>query len=127
MWTWTEKIEAKSAVVGPRLKDTHMVLEKHKNAKKVLQKERARCRDEKHAGRAGPPDCAEAEAEVEIETEKGAEAEAEVEIETEKEVKGEVEGSVGDWDMVGGDEHVRSPRSCHPPCTSHRLARCTVS
>ena len=108
-------------MVGLRLKNTHMVLEKHKNAKKVLQKERARCRDEKHAGRAGPPDCEEAEAEVE------AEAEAEVEIETEKEVKVEVEGSVGDWDMVGGDEHVRSPRSCHPPCTSHRLARCTVS
>ena len=102
-------------MVGLRLKNTHMVLEKHKNAKKVLQRERARCRDEKYAGRAGPPDCAEVEEEAEIGTEK------------EAEVKVEVEGSVGDWDMVGGDEHVRSPRSCHPPCTSHRLARCTVS
>ena len=101
--------------MGLRLKNTHMVLEKHKNAKKVLQRERARCRDEKYAGRAGPPDCAEVEAEAEIGTEK------------EAEVKVDVEGSVGDWDMVGGDEHVRSPRSCHPPCTSHRLARCTVS
>ena len=90
-----------------------MLHEKLKNAKRALQKERARCRDEKYAGRAGPPDCAEVEAE----------AEAEIE----KEVNVEVEGSVGDWDMVGGDEHVRSPRSCHPPCTSHRLARCTVS
>ena len=91
-----------------------MTLEKLKNAKRALQQERARCRAEKYAGRAGPPDCEDG-------------AEAEVETETEKEVKVEVEGSVGDWDMVGGDEHVRSPRSCPPLCTYHRLARCTVS
>ena len=96
-----------------------MLHEKLKNAKRALQKERARCRDEKYAGRAGPPDCAEVEA--------GVETEIETEIETEEEVKVEVEGSVGDWDMVGGDEHVRSPRSCPPLCTYHRLARCTVS
>ena len=117
MWTW-QKIESESALVGPACCRRNMTHEKLKNAKRALQQERARCRDEKYAGRAGPPDCEDG-------TEAGAEAEAE--IETEKEVNVEVEGSVGDWDMVGGDEHVRSPRSCHPPCTSHRLARCTVS
>ena len=96
-----------------------MLHEKLKNAKRALQKERARCRDEKYAGRAGPPDCAEVEA--------GVETEIETEIETEEEVKVEVEGSVGDWDMVAGEEHLHNPGSCHPPCTSHRLARCTVS
>jgi hypothetical protein len=105
-------------VVGLRLKDTHMVVEKHKNAKKVLQRERARCRDEKYAGQAGPPDCAEVEAEAEAE---GVETVQAVEVKVEK------EESVGGWDMVGGDDHLHSPRSCHLPCTSHTRARCTVS
>ena len=83
---------------------------------RMLKQHRMRSRDEKYAGRAGPPDYAEVEAEAE-----GAEP-----IEA-AEVKIEVAESVGGWDMVDGEEDVHSPRSCHPPCTSRTRARCTVS
>ncbi len=102
---------------------------KHKNAKKVSQRERTRSRDEKYAGRTGPSDCVEVEAETETETE--VEEEAQDVIVSENALKGgwgcEREESVGGWDIVAGDEHLHSPRSCHPPCTSHTRARCTVS
>ena len=105
--------------------------EKYKHAKKASQRERTRCRDEKYAGRTGPPDCVEVEAEAEVEAETEVEAEAQDAIVCENALKGgwgcEREESVGGWDIVGGDEHLHSPRSCHPPYTSHTRARCTVS
>ena len=100
-----------------------MMHQKYKHAKKVSQRERTRSRDEKYAGRAGPPDCEEVEAEEETKTQE--------EVVSEHALKGgwgcEREESVGGWDIVAGDEHLHSPRSCHPPCTSHTRARCTVS
>ena len=101
----------------------NMLHEKLKNAKRALQKEWTRCRDEKYAGRAGPPDCAEVEAGTHAES---VEKEADV-VEREVETGAERDESVGGWDIVGGEEHLHSPGSCPPPCTSHRLARCTVS
>ena len=108
------------------MKDMHKVcfekrvmFEKQKHAKRV-QRERTRWRDEKYAGRAGPPDCVEVEP---AETESGEEAELEPEVE-----KGpERDESVGGWDIVGGEEHLHSPGSCHPPYTCRTRARCTVS
>jgi hypothetical protein len=101
-----------------------MVVEKHKNAKKVLQRERARCRDEKYAGQAGPPDCAEVEAETHVECVTQKETDV---VETEMDRGSERDESVGGWDIVAGEEHLHSPDSSHPPCTSRTLARCTVS
>jgi hypothetical protein len=100
--------------------DKKAMHDKHKHAKRVTQSERTRCRDEKYAGRGGPPDCEEVQAE--------GEGEAEVD-ENVSESAGECEReeSVGGWDIVGGEEHLHSPRSCPPPCTSRTLARCTVS
>ena len=99
----------------------HMMHQKYKHAKKVSQRERTRSRDEKYAGRAGPPDCAEVEAEAWEDTEVAGEHASALAGACER------EESVGGWDIVGGDEHLHSPRSCHPPCTSHTRARCTVS
>ena len=106
-----------------------MMHEKYKHEKKASQRERTRCRDEKYAGRAGPPDCVEVEAEAEVEAEVEAEAETEVRVEHVSELGWgcDREESVGGWDIVAGDEHLHSPRSCHPLCTSHTRARCTVS
>ena len=98
-----------------------LCLDKQKQAKRAAKRERARCRDDKYAGRAGPPDCEEVGAG--LSPDEAADACAETETLTRE---CEKEESVGDWDMVaGGDLH--SPGSCPPPCTSHRLARCTVS
>ena len=99
--------------------DKKAMQERRRRAKRVLQNDRMRCRAEKHAGRAGPPDCAEAEA--------GAGVQAEAEEHAGGEVRECQEDGVGGWDIVGADEHLRSPRSCHPPCISHTQARCTVS
>jgi len=109
--------------VWPEAQAAHMVHQKYKHAKKVSQRERTRSRDEKSAGLAGPPDCEEVEAEAETE----AETEVRVELVSELGWGCEKEESVGGWDIVAGDEHLHSPRSCHPPCTSHTPARCTVS
>jgi hypothetical protein len=112
------------------MKDMHKVcfekhvMEKQKHAKRVTKSARTRCRDEKYAGRAGPPDCVEVEAGTQAEC--GAEKEEDI-VGTEVEKGNEKDESVGGWDIVGGEEHLHSPDSCHPPCTSHRLARCTVS
>ena len=104
--------------------EKHVMLERQKHAKRVTKSERTRCRDQKYAGRAGPPDCVEVEAETQAEC--GAEKEADI-VGTEVEKGNEKDESVGGWDIVGGEEHLHSPDSSHPPCTSHRLARCTVS
>ena len=126
MCTCTEKekkIESEWALVWPETHAAHTMHQKYKHAKKVSQRERTRSRDEKYAGWSGPPDCAEVEAE--------AEEQAEVEIVVDRAAEFgwgcEKEESVGDWDIVGGGEHLHSPRSCHPPCTSRTPARCTVS
>jgi len=95
--------------------------EKHKHAKRVTKSDRTRCRDEKYAGQAGPPDCAEVEAETWEETEVAGENASALAGACER------EESVGGWDIVGGEEHLHSPDSSHPPCTSRTLARCTVS
>ncbi len=119
-----EKIESRNRISGGGASEwVHMLCwdkkvmhERHRHAEIALKRGRTQRRDEKYAGRAGPPDCAEAEAEA------GPEAAADTlprECEREE--------SVGDWDVVGADEHLRSPRSCRPPCISHTQARCTVS
>ena len=101
----------------------HTMHDKHKHAKRAVKSERTRCRDEKYAGRAGPPDCVEVQAE--------AETEAQDEVASESVLECgwgcEREESVGEWDIVAGDEDSHNPGSCHPPCTSHTRARCTVS
>ena len=87
---------------------------------RILKQARMRSRDEKYAGRAGPPDVQEpAEAVVS--------SEAAGDIECRVVGARRSEASSAGWDMVGRDEHLHSPRSCPPPCTSHRRARCTVS
>ena len=104
--------------------EKRVMFERQKHAKRVLQRDRTRWRDEKYAGRAGPPDCVEVEA---AEAESGEEAEAGAEMETEVERRTERDESVGGWDIVGGDEDLHSPGSCHPPYTCRTRARCTVS
>ena len=121
MCTCEKKVE--SACIYERRAGAHMHglgLDKHRHAKRVAKRERTRCRDEKYAGRAGPPDCEEVEGGFSSDEATDACAEA-LPRECER------EESVGDWDMVGGEEHLHNPGSCPPPCTSHRLARCTVS
>lgn len=107
----------------PETHAAHTMHDKHKHAKRAVKSERTRCRDEKHAGRAGPPDCADVESETETKTQDEVVRESVLEC-------GwgcEREESVGEWDIVAGDEHLHNPGSCHPPCTSHTRARCTVS
>ena len=96
--------------------DKKVMHEKRRHAQGVLKRGRTQRRDEKYAGRAGPPDCAEVPA-----ADEAAAATVELAPECER------EESVGDWDVVGADEHSRSPLSCRPPCTSRTRARCTVS
>jgi len=91
------------------------VQQKHWDAERQVQRERMRRRDDKRAGRAGPPDAGEVPAAAWGEEAGQAEAEA------------DEAGSVGGWDMVDGEGDVRSPGSCHPPCISHTRARCSVS
>ena len=96
--------------------DKKAMHERHRHAERVLKSGRARRRDDKYAGRAGPPDCAGAEAREAAAAPAGPSPRA-----------CEREESVGDWDIVGADEHLHSPPSCRPPCISHTQARCTVS
>jgi hypothetical protein len=86
--------------------------QKHWDAERQVQRERMRRRDDKRAGRAGPPDVGG----VGVVAAQAAQAQAEAD---------EAE-SVGGWDMLDGED-VRSPGSCHPPCTSRTPARCSVS
>ena len=91
---------------------------------RMLKQQRARSRDEKYAGHAGPPDVQEPAAVVQ----------AAVVVQTEARERGwsvvckrGSDASGADWDMVGRDEHLHSPPSSRPPCTSRTQARCTVS
>ena len=79
-------------------------------AKRVLQRDRARRRDEKRAGRAGPPDCAEVPGPPEMHSLVIAHVEP-----PERE-------AVGDWDVIGQDDIV-SADACQRPF----ITRCTVS
>ena len=87
---------------------------------RMLKQGRTQSRDEKYAGRAGPPDVQEP-------------AEAVLASEAAGETGWRVVGkrgsdaSTGGWDMVGRDEHLHSPPSSRPPYTSHTRALCTVS
>ena len=107
--------------------DKKAMQERQRHAKCVRQQDRTRCRAEKHGGRAGPPDCVEVDAGAEEdaggEEDVGGEEHAGAEVQ-ERERQ---EDSAGGWDIVGRDEHVHSPPSCRPPCTSRTPARCTVS
>ena len=87
---------------------------------RLLKQERARCRDEKQAGRAGPPDVQEP-AEAVLQPEAASEAGWSVVC------KRGSDASHAEWDMVGRDEHLHSPQSCRPPCTARTRALCTVS
>jgi hypothetical protein len=87
---------------------------------RMLKQHRMRSRDEKYAGRAGPPDVQEP-AEAVLQTEAASETECSV-VRARRS-----EASTDEWDVVGRDEHLHSPPSCRPPCTSHTRARCTVS
>ena len=99
--------------------DKQAMHERHRHAKRAVKKDRTQSRDDKYAGRAGPPDCAEVDCAGETEAGEAVDvAEAEV---------NEREDSVAGWDIVGGDEHLHSPGSFPPPCTSRTRARCTVS
>ena len=87
---------------------------------KMLKQDRARSRAEKYAGRAGPPDVQEA-AEV-----------VQAVVQTDARERGwsvvcKRGSDASDWDMVGRDEHLHSPPSSRPPCTSRTRALCTVS
>jgi hypothetical protein len=91
-----------------------------REARRVLRQDRMRCRDEKYAGRAGPPDVQEA-AEV-----------VQAVVQTDARERGwsvvcKRGSDASDWDMVGRDEHLHSPPSSRPPCTSRTRALCTVS
>ena len=93
------------------------VQQRHWDAERQVQRERMRRRDDKRAGRAGPPDAGEVQAAAWVEeAEQAGEA-----------VQAEETESVGGWDMVDGEGDVHSPGSCRPPCISHTRARCTVS
>ena len=112
--------KTESACIKSRLRVHMQAHELDKKAMRerirMMKQDRMRSRDEKYAGRAGPPDCAEVPA-----AEEAAAATVELAPECER------AESVGDWDVVGADEHLRSPLSCRPPCTSRTRARCTVS
>ncbi len=91
-----------------------------REARRVLRQDRMRCRDEKYAGCAGPPDVQEP-AEV-----------VQAVVQTDARERGwsvvcKRGSDASDWDMVGRDEHLHSPPSCRPPCTSRTRALCTVS
>ena len=90
---------------------------------RMLKQDRARNRADKYAGRAGPPDVQEV---VEV-VQAVVLAEATDEGGWRVVCKRGSDASGADWDMVGRDEHLHSPPSSRPPCTSRTQARCTVS
>jgi hypothetical protein len=79
-------------------------------AKCALQLDRGRRRDEKRAGRAGPPDCGEVPGPQEVLTLVIAHVEP---LERE---------AVDDWDVVGKDD-IASAEACQRPS----ISRCSVS
>ena len=89
---------------------------------RMLKQHRTRSRDEKYAGRAGPPDVQEPAAVVLAVVQTDARERGWSVV-----CKRGSDASAGEWDMVGRDEHLHSPRSCRPPCTSRTRALCTVS
>ena len=87
---------------------------------RMLKQGRTQSRDEKYAGRAGPPDVQEP-AEAVLASEAAGDSGWRV-------VGARFSDSSGaEWDMVGRDEHLHSPPSSRPPCTSRTRALCTVS
>ena len=84
---------------------------------RMLKQDRARSRAEKYAGHAGPPDVQEP-AEAVLASEAAGDSGWRVVC---------ARGSDASWDMVGRDEHLHSPPSSRPPCTSRTRALCTVS
>ena len=86
---------------------------------RMLKRDRARSRDAKLAGQAGPAD-------VDVQAPTEEELKAEAARERGWSVVG-ARGSDASWDMVGRDEHLHSPGSCRPPCTFRTRALCTVS
>ncbi len=91
--------------------------QKHWHAERQVQRERMRRRDDKRAGRAGPPDVGGVG--VGVVNAQAAQAEAEAD-------EAESVGGLHGWDMLDGED-VRSPGSCRPPCISRTPARCSVS
>ena len=88
---------------------------------RMLKQHRMRSRDEKQAGRAGPPDVVQEPAEAVLQSEPANERGWSV-VGARRS-----DASTGDWDMVGRDEHLHSPGSSRPPCTARTQALCTVS
>jgi hypothetical protein len=86
-----------------------VVQAQRQRAKCVLQRDRARRRDEKRGGRAGPPDCAEVPGPQEVLTPVMA-CEA-----PERE-------AAEDWDVIGKDD-IASAEACQRP----GISRCSVS
>ena len=98
--------------------DKKVMHEQHKHAQRVRDFGRMQRRDKKYAGEAGPPDCEEIKCEAET---------APTVVLPQVKTRQKREDSMAEWDIVGADEHLHSPRSCRPPCISHTRARCTVS
>ena len=103
-----------------------------REARRVLRQDRMRCRDEKQAGRAGPPECYAVEAASEAAASEAQAASPPACCSTAE------DASVAGWDMVRDasdagwempdeEEHSHSPPSCRPPYTSRTRAQCTVS
>ena len=90
--------------------EKEVVQDQRQRAKCVLQRDRARRRDEKRRGRAGPPDCAEVPGPSEVLTLVFA-CEEPPERETGEE-----------WDVVGQDD-IASAEACQRP----GISRCSVS
>ena len=90
------------------------VLVQRQRDKCALQRDRGRRRDEKRAGRAGPPDCAEVPEAIYAETSTCACVEARA-CAPERE-------AAEDWDVVGQDD-IASAEACQRPS----ITRCTVS
>ena len=123
MWTCGVKNRIRCSV-GGTLRDKHM--QPHDMDKRAMQERmrmlkqgRTQSRDEKYAGRAGPPDVQEP-AEAVVQTDARERGWSVV-------CKRGSDASAAEWDMVGRDEHLHSPRSSRPPCTSRTRALCTVS
>lgn len=92
------------------------VLVQRQRDKCALQRDRGRRRDEKRAGRAGPPDCAEVPEAIYAETSACACLDVEARAGAPERETG------GDWDVIGQDD-IASVDACQRPC----ITRCTVS
>ena len=115
-----KKTESACIKAGLRVRmQTHDIDKKAMQERmRMLKQHRTRSRDEKYAGRAGPPDCEEIQCETDT---------APAVVQPQVKTRQKREDSMAEWDIVGADEHLHSPRSSHPPCTCHTQARCTVS